>query len=40
MVDLVLRCYEGEFSSHEVDGLENQIECLEWISQLQQQNVK
>ena len=34
MADLVMRCYEGELSSDEVDGLENQIECLEWLSNL------
>ena len=34
MADLVMRCYEGELSSDEVDGLENQIECLEWLSDL------
>jgi hypothetical protein len=34
MADLVMRCYEGEFFSREVDGLENQIETLEWLSTL------
>ena len=34
MTDLVMRCYEGELSPHEVDGLENQIESLEWLSAL------
>ena len=34
MADLVMRCYLGELFTRDVDGLENQIECLEWISSL------
>ena len=34
MTDLVMRCYDGELCSREVDGLENQIEALEWLSTL------
>ena len=34
LTDLVMRCYHVEFLSREADGLENQIEVLEWISGL------
>ena len=34
MADLVMRCYLGELHSREVDGLDNQIECLEWLAAL------
>lgn len=34
MADLVMRCYEGELLPSEVDGLENQIEVLEWLATL------
>lgn len=35
MTDLVMRCYNGEILPHDVDGLENQIETLEWLSGLE-----
>ena len=34
MSDLVMRCYRGELHARDIDGLENQIECLEWLSSL------
>lgn len=34
LTDLVMRCYDGEISPHETDGLENQIEVIEWLSTL------
>lgn len=34
MTDLALRCYHGECSPRDVDGLTNQLEVLDWFSTL------